>query len=115
MGGKVPRIEIWYSNPPSSGVITIRRKVNHPVWGSGWLEREVGPNAGLLSSPEAAAYLEITLVWLYHLVKERKLRPTRKKGHLAFKYQELRRCKEKKQKRGAPSEKRKKRETWLIN
>jgi len=65
--------------------------VNHLVWGSAWIEREVGPNQGLLSSSEAAGYLGITLVWLYHLVKEGKLYPKRQKGRLVFRFGELRR------------------------
>lgn len=94
MGGKVPKIQIRYSNPPSIGKITIRRPIQHPLWGLVWIEREVGPESGLLSSNEAATYLGISLVWLYKLVKKGALHTQRKKGRLVFRFRELRRYKQ---------------------
>lgn len=108
MGGKVPKIEIWYTDPPSSGEITIRRQITHPVWGSAWLERTVRSDKGLLSSSEAAAYLGITLVWLYQLIKQGKLRPRRKKGRVVFTYGELRSFKKKREEKRSRGRKKKK-------
>ena len=111
MGGKVPKVQVLYPNPPSFGKITIRREIRHPVWGSAWLERVVGPKEGLLSSPEAAAYLEVSLVWLYRLIKQKKLRPRRKEGHLIFQFRDLRRYKAEKEEKSV--QKRKRGRAWL--
>jgi hypothetical protein len=48
----------------------------------------------LLGAPEAAAYLEISLVWLYALVKRGDLHPAKKKGRLVFRFRELWRYKQ---------------------
>jgi len=114
MGGKVPEIEIYYSNPPTSGGISIRRKISHPVWGSAWLERRIDSDNGLLGSSEAAVYLGITLIWLYQLIRQKKLHPRRKQGRLVFKFGALRSYKKKRQKRRSQGHK-KAEEAWLIN
>jgi excisionase family DNA binding protein len=88
---ELPPIEIFWNNPPGEGII-IRRKI-----GDGIYERKVKPS-GLLSSTEACKLLRITLVYLYRLVEEGKLKTVRKNGKLYFKLKDLIRLKLKKKK-----------------
>ena len=115
MGGKVPKIEILYHNPPSSGRITVRRRAQHPLWGTVWIEREVSQRGGILGSPEAAAHLGITLVWLYKLVKQGKLHPKRRKGRLLFRLRELWRYEQKREPRKSRGSAKEREPAWLIN
>jgi len=92
---KLPSIEIWWLNPPSEGII-IRRKIRDGIY-----ERKVKPS-GLLSSTEACKVLGITIVYLYRLVEEGKLRVVRKNGNLYFKLKDLFRLKLKKKRLEEP-------------
>jgi excisionase family DNA binding protein len=87
---KFPKIEIVRSNPPDrSGVftITVSRRVGNPPHA---YERDVKPN-DLVSSPEAAAILGVTVRHLYRLVEENRLRYRKKKKRLLFVSKEVQR------------------------
>jgi excisionase family DNA binding protein len=79
---KLPSIEIFWKNPPTKGIF-IRRKIGNEVY-----EREVGPS-GLVSSTEACKLIGITIVYLYRLVEEGKIKAVRKNGKLYFKLKDL--------------------------
>lgn len=94
-----PRIEIWYDNPPSTGGLTIRREMSHPIWGKMWIERRLTPRGGRLGTGEAAKFLGVSVVWLFKLVKVGTLRPRKKGGRLVFRLRELQRYKDSKKKK----------------
>jgi excisionase family DNA binding protein len=79
---KLPSIEIFWKNPPTKGIY-ISRKIGNETY-----EREVGPS-GLVSSTEACKIVGITIVYLYRLVEEGKLKAVRKNGKLYFKLKDL--------------------------
>src|SRR5437588_249778 len=80
---RFPKIDVVYSNPPDKSVVcivTISRRVGNPPHK---YERDVKPN-DLLSSPEAATILGLSVRHLYRLVDAGRLKYKKKKNRLLF-------------------------------
>ncbi len=103
-------IEILRFNPPGEGIL-IRRRISHPTFGEGLVERKVDTVGGLLTSTEAATFLNLTLRRIKQLVDEKRLNPLRqnKNNRLLFKLSELQEFEKEKRKR-----KGRKKEPFLI-